>query len=201
MRHSIGTRIWDDDGDWNYDIEALYQFGKFASKQISAWTASLNVSYVFSQAKLKPSPGIKTELISGDRHYDDKKLQTFNPLFPRGAYFGLAALIGPANLVDVHPYLTLSILKTVELGFDYDIFWRYSSQDGLYSANGALIYSGKNITSRYIGDQAAVNLNYTPNNFLNVTAEFTWFDAGSFLKAASAGKDILFAGLTIQFKF
>ena len=65
----------------------------------------------------------------------------------------------------------------------------------------ALIYSGKNITADYIGDQAAVNLTFTPNNFLSFTAEFTWFDAGSFLKSAGAGKDILFTGLTAQFKF
>ena len=137
LRHSIGTRIWNDEGDWNYDIEGLYQFGKFAGKRISAWTASVNTSHVFSQVKWEPSIGIKTELISGDRRYDDNKLQTFNPLFPRGAYFGLAALIGPANLIDVHPYLALSIFKTLELGFDYDIFWRYSSYDGLYGANGS----------------------------------------------------------------
>jgi hypothetical protein len=32
-RHSIGTRIWNMKGDWHYDMEALYQFGKFADKR------------------------------------------------------------------------------------------------------------------------------------------------------------------------
>jgi Alginate export len=201
LRHSIGARIWDSKEDWNYDIEGLYQLGKFAGKNISAWTASISTSYTFSQSKLKPEIGLKTELISGDRHYDDNKLQTFNPLFPRGAYFGLAALIGPANLIDFHPSVALSVTKKLELGFDYDIFWRYSRHDGLYGVNGSLIYSGKNIVSDYIGDQPAVNLTYTPNNFLSFTTELTWFDAGSFLKSAGAGKDILFTGITTQLKF
>lgn len=201
LRHSIGSRIWNNTGDWKYDIEGLYQFGKFAGKTIKAWTASVNTSYTFSKARLKPEIGLKAELISGDKNYNDDKLQTFNPLFPRGAYFGLAALIGPANLMDVHPSLSLSVTKRLELEFDYDIFWRYSRNDGLYGVNGSLIYSGKNIASKYIGDQPAVNLTYTPNNFLSFTTEFTWFDAGSYLKAAGAGKDILFTGITTQLKF
>ena len=201
LRHSIGSRIWKSEVDWKYDIEALYQFGKFAGKTISAWTASVNTSYTFSKIRLKPEIGLKAELISGDKHYDDDKLQTFNPLFPRGAYFGLAALIGPVNLVDVHPSLSLSITNKLDIGFDYDIFWRYSRNDGLYGVNGSLIYSGRNINSKYIGDQPAFNLTYTPNTFLSFTTEFTWFDAGSYLKAAGAGKDILFTGITTQLKF
>jgi len=201
LRHSMGTRIWDNEGDWKYDVEGLYQFGEFAGKTISAWTASINTSYTFHQSKLKPAIGLKAELISGDQRYDDNTLQTFNPLFPRGAYFGLAALIGPANLIDVHPSVSLFITQKLELGFDCDIFWRYSCHDGLYGVNGSLIYSGRNIVSNYISDQPAVNLTYTPNSFLSFTTEFTWFNAGSFLKSAGAGKDILFTGITMQLKF
>lgn len=62
--------------------------------------------YKFSKTKLKPEIGLKTELIRGDREYDDNKPETFNPLFPRGGYFGLAALIGPVNLIDIHPSLS-----------------------------------------------------------------------------------------------
>lgn len=201
LRYSIGIRIWNNTSDWKYDIEGLYQFGKFAGKTIAAWTVSLNASYTFRKAKLKPEIGLKTELISGDKHFDDGKLQTFNPLFPRGAYFGLAALIGPSNLVDMHPSLSISITKNLNIGFDYDIFWRYSSNDGLYGVNSSLIYSGRNISSKYIGDQSAFNLVYTPNNSLSFSAEFTWFDTGSYLKAAGAGRDILFTGVTAQLKF
>ena len=198
LRHSIGTRVWKNELNWNYDLEGLYQFGKFSGKVISAWTASVNTSYRFTHAKWQPAIGLKTEFISGDHSYGDDKLQTFNPLFPRGAYFGLAALIGPANLIDVHPYLTLSLNKVLELGIDYDVFWRYSNYDGLYGVDGSPIYSGRNILSASIGGQPAFNFTYSPNNLLKITTEFTWFDAGIFLKAAGQGKDIFFTGLTIQ---
>lgn len=201
LRHSIGSRIWSNKANWRYDIEGVYQFGEFAEKNIKAWTLSFNTGYRFSKLKFKPEAGIKTEWISGDALYGDKDLQTFNPLFPRGGYFGLASLIGPANLFDIHPSLTLELKKSLFLNLDYDIFWRYSRNDGIYGPNVLLIYSGKNNPYKFIGRQLSTDLVYTPNNFLYFRCEFTWFDAGDYLKAAGPGKDILFTGVTTQLKF
>lgn len=201
LRHSIGGRIWSSRSNIKYDIEGLYQFGKFGEKNISAWTLSVNAGYKLNSIKLKPEAALKTELISGDAAYGDNKLQSFNPLFPRGAYFGLASLIGPANLIDVHPSLTFEIKKTLHLDVDYDLFWRYSLHDGIYTPGVALIYSGKNDPYRSIGGQLSEDIIYTPNNFLYFRGEFTWFSSGKFLKAAGPGKDILFTGVTAQLKF
>ncbi len=201
LRHSIGTRLWNNKNNWQYDIEALYQFGKFSGKTIAAWTASLSTSYRFSKVKLKPEIGLKTELISGDKKYDDTRLQTFNPLFPRGAYFGLAALIGPANLIDIHPSLSFTLSDKLNFDIDYDVFWRYSRNDGIYAVNVAMIYPGRNTIEKHIGRQLTGTLLYRPNNFLYFRSEFTWFDAGGFLKEAGAGRDIIFSGITAQLKF
>lgn len=201
LRHSNGSRIWKKTGNWQYDFEGLYQFGKFAGKHISAWTLSSNMVYSFSSARLSPQVGLKTELISGDKKQDDDKLNSFNPLFPRGAYFGLAALIGPSNLADIHPSVSFDLSKKVDLNFDYDVFWRYSGNDGIYAPNTSLIYSGKQISSKFIGQQYSTELAYTANAFLYFRIEFTWFKSGSYLKLSSPGKDIIFTGLTAQLKF
>lgn len=201
LRHSIGSRIWQNYNSFRYDVEGLFQFGKFAGKNINAWTISLNTGYKFNSIKLKPELGLKAELISGDKYFDDNKLQTFNPLFPKGNYFGLAALIGPANLIDLHPSLSSKIFKNLVVNMDYDVFWRASQNDGMYAPNVSKIYSGKNISAQYIGQQYSTDIVYTPNHFLYFRAEFTWFDTGSFLKMAGEGKDILFAGFTTQLKF
>ncbi len=201
IRHSIGCRLWNSKGNWRYDVEGLYQFGDFAGTSISAWTASVNTSYKFSHTALQPEFTLKTELISGDKNYHDDKLQTFNPLFPRGAYFGLAALIGPANLIDIHPGISLTLTKQLTIDLDYDAFWRYSSNDGLYAVNVSLIYSGKNINQKYIGGQYAGSIVYKPNEFLYFRGELTWLNAGGYLKAAGTGKNILFTGATAQLKF
>lgn len=200
-RHSAGTRIWGAICDWRYDTEMVYQFGKFGEKNIDAWTASVNTAYRFSKIKLHPEIGIKGEFISGDRNYGDNKLQTFNPLFPRGAYFGLAALIGPSNLIDLHPSVSLELAKNLDWTIDYDMFWRYSRNDGLYAANVYLIYSGKISGSKNIGQQLSTDLVWSLNDFIYLRGEMTWFKAGTYLKDSGPGKDIFFIGTTVQLKF
>lgn len=201
LRHSVGTRIWGKAQNWRYDMEAVYQFGNFSNKKISAWTASAHVDYVLKNLKFQPELGLKTEIISGDAAYDDHKIGTFNPLFPRGGYFGLAALIGPSNLVDLHPSVNLNFTEKLSFDLDYDVFWRYSSNDGVYGPSGAMIYSGKGISDKFTGQQYSTVLGYESSSFLSFGAEFTWFKTGRFLQKAGPGKDILFACLTAQFKF
>ncbi|SHH75055.1 alginate export family protein [Flavobacterium defluvii] len=200
-RQSIGTRIWKNKGNWKYDFEGVYQFGKINQKTISAWTLSSFACYTFKNIKYTPEIGLKTEIISGDKNSGDTHLQTFNPLYPRGAYFGLVALIGPSNLIDVHPSINFSLSEKWELGIDYDIFWRQTLSDGLYAPNMQLLYSGKDTTERFIGSQLISNLNYDMNNYLGFTLETGWFNAGSFLKEVGSGKDYFYAALTAQFKF
>jgi hypothetical protein len=202
LRHSLGTRIWDNNPIWKYDFEGLYQFGDFAGKTITAWTLSTNTTYQFSNLVFQPELGLKAELISGDRQKGDGKLQTFNPLFPKGAYFGLAALIGPSNLFDIHPSLALELVKTkLVWTTDYAAFWRKSKNDGIYATNISLIYPSGNSPHQFIGHQLATEFTFTPNPFALFRFEATHFTTGSYLKDVSSGKNLLFWGITSQLKF
>lgn len=201
IRHSIGARLWSSGSRWQNDVEGLFQFGDFGEKKISAWTITVNSRYKLASLKFQPTFGIKTSLISGDKNYGDDKLQTFNPLFPRGAYFGLAALVGPVNLMDFHPSLSLVLTPRIAWSIDYDMFWRHSDNDGIYAPNASLTYSGRTSSEKLIGRQLATDIQITPNQFLTIGVEFTWFASGQFLKDVSIGKDILFCGITTQFTF
>ncbi|MBC7846321.1 MAG: alginate export family protein [Flavobacterium sp.] len=200
-RHSVGTRIWGKSENWRYDGETLFQFGDFDSKDINAWTASINLGYRLNTIKLHPEFGLKAEVISGDREAGDNGLETFNPLFPRGGYFGLASVIGPSNLIDFHPSLNLELTENIEWGIDYDMFWRYSSNDGIYAPNVSLIYPGDTTTSKEIGSQLESEIVWQPNQYLYFRVEATWFKAGDYIKASGTGKDIFFMGITMQLNF
>ena len=201
VRHSVGTRFWNSKNNWLYDFEAIYQFGNIDHKEISAWTASIKTTYKFDAIKFKPTIGLKTEIISGDRRIGDNKIQTFNPLYAMGGYFGLAALIGPSNIIDIHPSLNMTLLKSVNFEIDYDIFCRYRAQDGIYRANSSLIYSDGDTNAKRIGNQLTAAIMYEPNGFFYMRAEMTSFKPGNYLKAVGPGKNLLFLGLTTQFKF
>ena len=201
LRHSVGTRIWKTSGAWQYDFEGVYQFGTFQDKTIRAWTVSSNTSFQKDEWRLKPKFGLKTEAISGDENPNDNRVETFNPLYPKGAYFGLAALIGPSNLFDIHPSIDLELTDRLNWGMDYDIFWRLSKHDGIYAPNMSVIYAGKNTEEKFIGTQLAMDFNYQLNPFVYLRLEATWFASGPFIQAESAGKDIFMTALTTQVKF
>ncbi|MEP6803282.1 MAG: alginate export family protein, partial [Flavobacterium sp.] len=200
-RQSVGTRIWGKTENWRYDGEAVYQFGNVADKNISAWTASINAGYRFNTVKFHPEIGFKTEVISGDKTEGDTSLQTFNPLFPRGAYFGLASVIGPSNLIDFHPSLSFEILQNVDWVIDYDMFWRYSANDGIYAPNTTLIYPGDTTTAKKIGNQLESEIIWEPNQYLYFRLEATWFQAKDYIQASGTGKNIFFTGITMQLHF
>ncbi len=199
-RHSFGARVWNNGEVWMYDVEGVVQAGRFGDQDIFAYTLSIHTSYTAVNLKGRPTFGLKTEVISGDDDPADCKLHTFNPLYPRGAYFGLAALIGPANLLDVHPYLNLDLTKDLTFALDYDWFWRYSIHDNIYGPNVRPLYTAAS-SKRFIGGQLGAEVAYEVSQFLNLTLEGTWFDTGAYVADVSPGEDIWFTAFTLQFKY
>jgi hypothetical protein len=201
MRHSVGARISGKRDRLTYDFEGVYQFGDMASTKIEAWTLSSHTMYTLGNREESTTLALKTELISGDLRTNDEKIQSFNPLFPRGAYFGYAALIGPSNLFDLHPSWTIPLSTSFEADIDYDIFWRYTSADGIYNQDASLMYPAGDRQEKFIGHQISGNIEFIGHDHVFVRTEVTWFHAGDYLNAVSAGKDIFFVGITTRFRF
>lgn len=198
VRHSWGFRHWGESGAFSYNTEFILQLGTFGIGQIRAWTISTELYLRLSgNAKI----GLKTEVISGDRDSEDGNLQTFNPLYPRGGYFGLLAVIGPANLLDFHPSVQFQVGKEWTIDFDWDIFWRYSLQDGIYFPSGRLNVAGTGSSERFIGHQFGVQIARSINRFVEVQTSYFHFFAGSFLKDQTAGADFSQFGLSVSYTF
>jgi len=98
LRHSLGARISrpiaTEAPGWDFDYEGLWQFGTFGSDNIQAWTVATETGYRFTNVHLKPRFSAKADISSGD-HTSPHTLGTFNPLFPKGNYFGVLATTGP----------------------------------------------------------------------------------------------------------
>ena len=201
VRHSFGVRHWGSKGTWRYNSEAVLQTGSYdAEGQILAWTLSTEL-YHQLPGKIDPTIGLKAQVISGDNEAGDGNLETFNPLYPRGGYFGLLALIGPANIFDVHPSFGISFGKSWQLSLDWDVFWRHRLDDGIYFPSARLNVSGQNTTSRYIGHQPGFQLGYGVNRFLEAEISFFHFVAGGFIKEATGGANFSQFGLSVNFKY
>jgi len=200
-RHSIGTRIWGRKTGWDYNFEFVYQFGTFGTGQIQAWTAASDVGRTFESAPLKPRLGFKADITSGDNNRNNPDLQTFNPLFPRGSYFGEPALIGPANHIDVHPQIDLALRKNLALTLDWDWFWRQNIHDGIYGPAVNLIQTGRTSSARYVGNQAEAMLAWRVDRHVTITADYAHFFAGQFLKQTTPGKDVDYFSTWATYRF
>jgi len=202
MRHTLATRYWKNGGGFTYNLEAAYQFGKFGAGNISAWTMAIELGYTFEETKFKPSINLRNDYISGDKKAGDGKLQTFNPLYPKGGYFGFNPLIGPSNLIDIHPYLTLQLTDRFSAQTDVVFNWRYSLGDGIYRPSGNFNTAGSVSNHRFIGTTYLLSADYRFNNQLSLSCGGQYFMVGDFIKdIVPQWTNSIFFNAQVSFKF
>jgi hypothetical protein len=200
-RHSAGTRLWRTAAPLDYNFEALYQWGSFGNGDIRAWTVASDTGYTLTALPLRPRLGLRADIASGDEDPANRDLQTFNPLFPKGAYFSEAGLIGPANFIDLNPCLDLHLPHKITLIFDWDFFWRESTNDGLYNNAVVLVRSGKTSEARYIGSMPQAQFYWDIDRHLTFVAIYAHFFAGRFLRESGPGEDVDYVTTWLAYKF
>lgn len=201
-RHTIGSRLWKYGGGFIYNLEAAYQFGTFGSGNINAWTGSIDIGYMFENMKFKPTINLRNDYISGDKNQGNGNLQTFNPLYPKGGYFGFSPQVGPVNLIDIHPYATFDLLSNLKMQVDVVLNWRYSTQDGVYRPSGILNLRGSDSDEKYIGTAYLANFTYGINKYISVVSGIQYFKTGAFIDdVIPNSKDGVFFNARLTFKF
>ena len=198
-RWSLGLRHF---GSWDklrYNNEFVFQTGSFGAQAISAWTISFNIEFPIKLLGSKSSFGLKTEAISGDTSNSDNSLNTFDGLYPRGAYFGRVARIGPSNLFDIHPYFNTGCSKFT-FGFDYVAFWRWSRQDGVYGPPLNVQYPSIN-GEWFIGHQIGSIASFEVNEFISLELEGNVIFPGNFLNESGLDNTLIHTVFTAEFKF
>jgi len=198
-RMSLGIRHFGNHKGLTYNNEVVYQFGTFGNQDVSAWTLSLQIEGELMVLGKAFVVGIKTEAISGDKNETDNKLNTFDALYPRGAYFGRVARFGPSNLIDVHPYVNITFNK-LSLEMDYAAFWRYSLEDGVYGAAMTLDYPNLN-DQRFIAHQMGFIAGYRFNHAIGVELEGNVIFPGTFLQESNMNDILCHIVLTTEVKF
>ena len=189
-RHSVGIRLWGRTAGWDYNFEVVGQLGTFGDGDIVAWTVASDTGYTFSDIAFTPRLSLKADVASGDRDPERAGLETFNALFPRGAYFGESSLIGPANFFDVHPGVDLHFTKSITCSADWGFFWRESLRDGLYGPAVNLVRSGKTSLARAIGSQAALRADWRIGRHWTFVVTGSRFFAGDFIRESGPGQDV-----------
>ena len=206
VRHSIGARVSRPvataKAAWDFDYEALWQFGTFGSDNIRAWTVASETGYRIPTLRLKPRFSVKADISSGDDPRS-KTLGTFNALFPKGNYFGVLATTGPGpiNFLDVHPRVETALPHDVSVSLDWIFQWRENVRDGVYAVPGFLIVPAGNSRDRFVGHRPGPEIHWQINRHLWAQADYGIFYAGKFLKQESPGRNLNYWALWTGYKF
>ena len=197
-RHSLGARFWGRAEAWDYDIEGVFQFGDFGSRNIRAWTVASNTGYTLASLWGAPRLGLQADVASGGG--PGGTLKSFNPLFPKFAYFTEASINAPINFIDVFPSVTVQPLKNFAFRVGVDVLWRYSVQDAFYQPPAVPLVPGSANKKRFLGLQSNLQAEWQATSHISVNAAYVHFVTKGFLKAADA-KDIDFLGVWASYKF
>jgi hypothetical protein len=198
QRYSTGMRLHGAKHGFDWDLEGVYQFGSFGDANISAWTLASDLGFSLN-TYLRPRFGIKANLASGDGDPSDRTLGTFNALFPKLPYFGEAGIIAPANVVDLHPSVTLEPAPGITVMLGADILWRHRRADAFY-APPLLPVSQIDGRGRYIGTLAELELEWKLTPSLELNAWVNYFFAGRSVTSAG-GEDVRYVGASATWRF
>ena len=198
VRNTFGTRLFGKINGFDYDIEPIIQTGRFAGREIFAWTVGSTVGYTFENSPLKPRLGANFDVVSGDSggtgHFG-----TFNPLYFKSGYFDDASLIRPSNIIDIHPTLQLQAPHALLVTLGSDVLWRYTRRDGIYGPPGNLELPAGG-QGRYLATTAEASVQWQLSRHLSWIGSYTRFFTGSYVQSAK-GHDVDFFGTWATFTF
>jgi hypothetical protein len=175
--------------------------GSLANATIALGRSHLTPVTAWRQRQVGPRFALRANVTSGDRDRHDDRLGTFNPMFPRGGYFGLIALAGPSNQMDLHPLVTLNPRDDLAVTTGRLSFWRHRIDDGLYTTSGILLRSAEDTRSRFVGHSPGVEAIWQAKSYLSLTGNASMFTAGPFINESGPARAIGFLAGWVTFRF
>jgi hypothetical protein len=176
-RTSLGARLAGTRGPFDYEVEAMVQGGRFAGRTIRAWGGSAGGGYTLA-APWRPRLGLRLDVGSGDHNPKDGRLETFNPLFPKGAYFNETSLTSWSNLVALRPSLGLAPRKDLALEASYMIRRRQTGDDAIYLQPSAALAPVGTDHATVVGDAAVLDATWQATRNLKLQGQLVHQSAG-----------------------
>ncbi len=198
-----GIRLFFNKPVTSYEFEGTYQFGKFNTLRINAFSISADISHKILTHK-KLVVGMAGNYVTGDRTKDDSQLNTYNLLFSKPQY-GLAAPVGATNIITLIPYIKFTPVKKSALHAGANFMWRESNQDGTYSPGAIEMRPAQQMMfvsdKKRMGTLIIIETNYNLNSHLSFATDASYFFAGNYVRTTGRGKDITYLSFKAGYKF
>lgn len=198
-RTNLGARLSGAEGQVDYEVEGVVQGGRFAGRRIRAFAASAGGGYTLDQP-WKPRLGLRLDVGSGDRDATDGKLGTFNPMFPKGAYFNETGLFSWGNLAAARASLGVTPIKAVSVEASYTVHRLWTGADAIYLQPLVPLAAARSGQPKDVGDAVQLDATWQVNRNLKLQGQLARQDAGPAVRALG-GKPTNLAVFFAQFRF
>ena len=189
-------------GPWDYETEFVMQTGKAGGRDLRAFASYIEGGYTF-KAPWKPRLGLEYSYGSGDGNAADNKQGAFQNLFPTNhLHYGLMDAFSWSNIHDIALHLSAKPTTKLTTSLDYHVLWLADTADIWRRANATTAVRPANAAaSNYAGSELDVLVTYASSSHLTLTAGYSHFFAGDYLKATGASSDADFVYLMTSIKF
>lgn len=136
---TFGTRYAGDrDRRLLWDVEGMFQLGRFVNQQFWAGAATGGLGWHFDQVPLDPQLWVYYDWASGDANPGQgNTFGTFNQLYPFGHYYlGFLDLVGRQNIRDLNCQFSLYPTKWIIFLAQYHRFQLDQAKSPLFNAAG-----------------------------------------------------------------
>ena len=207
-RHTIGGRAYGQWGPVGYDLEGAVQVGLYQSMAagdnrsgaIRAWTVAGRLTYRRSGSAGQQAVGVLFDLSSGDVQ-DTERLETFAAPYPSGRFTGAGSQLGPGNLINLGPFATLPLPRTLSLTLKGHFFWRLRETGGTYAIWGASLRPVPSSSARFIGVMPEMALTWTAGPHTTLAVKASHFVPGQALEENPPARGLTHVGLRATYKF
>ena len=105
--NTFGGRWLERQGDWLWEFEGAYQFGRYSGEQQTGGFTTTGAGHQWTGLPWTPTVWLYYDWASGDADPNNQHIGTFNQLFPQAhRYLGLSDIVGRQNIEDWNFLLT-----------------------------------------------------------------------------------------------
>jgi len=201
--YTIGGRVKGKipDSQFDYEVEAAYQFGNSGELDVSAQMAVAILGYTFEH-DWKPRLSFEFDYASGDGDSSDGDRNTFDNLYPTNhLHYGYIDFASLQNLNDYRIQLKAKPADKLVAQLDYHIIYLDTASDNLYSAGRTIKRATAPDAGRHVGNELDLKTKYTFNEYANVLLGYSHFATGDFLSDTgnSNNADFFYAQTVLNF--
>ena len=207
-RHTIGGRVYGQWGPVGYDLEGAVQLGRYRSTatesdpsgSIRAWRVAGRLTYRRLGSAGQQAVGVLFDLSSGDVQ-DTERLETFAAPYPSGRFTGAGSQLGPGNLINLGPFATLPLPRTLSLTLKGHFFWRLRETGGTYATWGASLRPVPSSSAQFIGVMPEMAFTWTAGPHTTLAVEASHFVPGQALEENPPARGLMHVGFRATYKF